>query len=99
MMKVWHSVLAVMVLSAAVMAQAPKAPAVNEVEQLKLENLQLKMGALQQQFTQLAQQKQALTAEIAKENPGYHWYTNPQTGQEGLVPDAAPAAPKATAKK
>lgn len=100
-MKRLKILLAISFLSLPVLAQAPKAPVVSEVQQLKLENLQLKMSNLQQQYTQLAQQKQTLTEEITKANPGYHWMTNSMTGQEGLVPDAAPAKPatKPAAKK
>lgn len=94
-MKFVKSVLAVVVLSAAAMAQAPKPPVVSEVERLKLENVSLKMAGLQQQYAALQQEKAQVAEAITKENPGYHWQVNPQTGQEGLVPDAAPAKPAA----
>lgn len=95
-MKVLKSVLAVMVLSVAAMAQAPKPPAINELQQARLENLSLKMGILRQQYDQLQQQKGVLTEEIAKANPGYRWVADPKTGQEGLVPNATPAKPVAS---
>jgi septal ring factor EnvC (AmiA/AmiB activator) len=76
-----------LVLSALLLAGAmllgqstPPPPVLSEVEQLKLENIQLKgaqlqtqMKDLQEQFLKLQADYKDLTDQIAREHPGFVW--------------------------
>lgn len=63
-----------------------------EVERLKIENLQLKFGALQTQQQQLQSEYQALIQALTVSHPGYSW--NPQTNTLVAIPKSAPVAEK-----
>lgn len=62
------------------------APMLSEEENLKIENLQLRMTLLRDQENQINQQFAALIEQIEKEHPGYVW--SPQAN--GLVRSPQP---------
>ena len=84
-------ILAVVAFSATVRAQqpVPVSPVLTEVEQLKLENINLRFTALQQQIQQVQQQAQQLVVAIEAAHPGFN--VNFQTGQ--LTPKPKPVEP------
>lgn len=72
-------------------APAPTPPAqLTQIEQLQIENIQLKAQLLQNEEAQLRSQYAALAAQVAKENPGY--VLDPRTNQ--LVKQASTPAKK-----
>jgi TolA-binding protein len=93
-------ILAVVAFSAPVRAQqlsqttpTVASPMLTEVEQLKMENINLRFTALQNQIQQVQQQAQQLIVSIETAHPGYS--LNFQTGQ--LTPKPKPVEPpKAT---
>ena len=98
---VFCSILAVVALSAPVCAQQPAQPTppaahpqLTEVEQLKLENINLRFNALQNQIQQVQQQAGQLVQTIEDAHSGYS--LNFQTGQ--LTPKPKPAELKPEVK-
>lgn len=77
--------LAVALTAPAFSAQTPKTappaapPQISQVDQLEIQNIQLRYQILQTEEDQLRVQYAALTAQIAKENPGY--LLDPKTNQ------------------
>jgi|GEM_PF-7083667 len=109
---VWPAavVCAVLTVAASTLAaqSAPAAPAlpaaqISDVEQLRIENIQLKINLLRQQFTDLNTQYTAVIQQIEREHPGYAW--DPATNSLRAVPapakstDHKTAAPQPAVKK
>ncbi len=69
-------------------AAAPEPQVLTELEQTKVENLQLKTTLLRQQEQVLNAAYLALAEQIAKAHPGF--ILNPQTGQLQPAPRPAP---------
>jgi TolA-binding protein len=100
-------ILAVMAFSAPVRAQQPTqptqptttaaSPILTEVEQLKMENINLRFTALQNQIQQVQQQAQQLIVSIETAHPGYS--LNFQTGQLTPKPVESPKDTPAPEKK
>lgn len=70
-------------------APPPAPPTLTELEQTRLENLQLKQTLIQQspQYQALQRDLQAFRALVAADHPGYHW-----DDAAGLVKDTPTAA-------